>query len=422
MQTAAEQSGPTGASLQLLLFVDQRPGSVQHIHQVHAYLETLRDACHFDLQVIDIGEHPYLAEHFKLIASPALVKIYPEPRQTLAGGNLISQLKLFWPQWQDALQVASPPTPVQALQDSDLLALVVRTPADGTPDALATVNQTDHRSDIQPLLSTQNTFAYASELLQLSDEIFRLKQETEELQEQLLFKDRVIAMLAHDLRNPLTAAAIALETLEMGLKRKSDDPTQIQLSADMIAQLLKHARTQTRAIDRMITDILQGSRDRASKLRLQSQGLDLEVLWIEVLDYLSKQIQAKQQSIKTDFPKDLPSVYADKERVRQVLINLMDNAIKYTPEKGTIRLSMLHRTTQKVQVSICDDGPGIPAESQKHIFEDHYRLQRDEAQSGYGIGLSLCQRIIRAHYGQIWVDSILGQGSCFHFTLPVYVG
>jgi two-component system clock-associated histidine kinase SasA len=420
MQTAAEQSGPTGASLQLLLFVDQRPGSVQHIQQVHAYLETLRDECHFDLQVIDIGEHPYLAEHFKLIASPALVKIYPEPRQTLAGGNLISQLKLFWSQWQDALQSATP-TSVQARQEPDL-APVVPTHADGTSDALATANQIASRDDIQPVPPTQNTFAYASELLQLSDEIFRLKQETEELQEQLLFKDSVIAMLAHDLRNPLTAAAIALETLEMGLKRKSDDSTQIQLSADMIAQLLKHARTQTRAIDRMITDILQGSRDRESKLRLQPQGLDLAILWIEVLDYLSKQIQSKLQITKTDFPKDLPNVYADKERVRQVLINLMDNAIKYTPENGTIRLSMLHRTTQKVQVSICDDGPGIPAESQKHIFEDHYRLQRDEAQSGYGIGLSLCQRIIRAHYGQIWVDSVLGQGSCFHFTLPVYVG
>jgi two-component system clock-associated histidine kinase SasA len=85
-----------------------------------------------------------------------------------------------------------------------------------------------------------------------------------------------------------------------------------------------------------------------------------------------------------------------------------------------IQVSVLHRTTQKVQVSVCDNGPGIPDENQKHIFEDHFRLQRDEMKEGYGIGLSLCQRIIRAHQGQIWVDSAPSQGSCFHFTLPVY--
>jgi two-component system clock-associated histidine kinase SasA len=116
----------------------------------------------------------------------------------------------------------------------------------------------------------------------------------------------------------------------------------------------------------------------------------------------------------------LPSVLADKERVRQVIVNLLDNAIKYTPAGGTISLSILHRTTQKVQVSVCDNGPGIPMENQERIFEDHFRLERDEKKEGYGIGLSLCQRIIRAHYGQIWVDSTDNHGSCFQFTLPVF--
>jgi two-component system, OmpR family, clock-associated histidine kinase SasA len=81
---------------------------------------------------------------------------------------------------------------------------------------------------------------------------------------------------------------------------------------------------------------------------------------------------------------------------------------------------VLHRTTQKVQVSIMDDGPGIPIEKQKAIFHDAFRLERDELQEGYGIGLALCQRIIRAHYGQIWVDSTPNEGSSFNFTLPVY--
>ena len=83
-------------------------------------------------------------------------------------------------------------------------------------------------------------------------------------------------------------------------------------------------------------------------------------------------------------------------------------------------ISALHRTTQKVQVSIQDTGPGIPGDKQARIFEESFRLQRDQSQDGYGLGLALCLRIVRAHYGQIWVDSALQQGSTFHFTLPVY--
>ena len=102
--------------------------------------------------------------------------------------------------------------------------------------------------------------------------------------------------------------------------------------------------------------------------------------------------------------------------------NLLDNAAKYTAEGGKIDISALHRTTQKVQVSIHDTGPGIPKENRERIFEESFRLQRDQEKDGYGLGLALCQRIIRAHYGQIWVDSVCGEGSYFNFTLPVYQG
>jgi two-component system clock-associated histidine kinase SasA len=121
-----------------------------------------------------------------------------------------------------------------------------------------------------------------------------------------------------------------------------------------------------------------------------------------------------------DIPQDVPFVFADEELIRQVIVNLLDNAIKYTPDGGKITLSILHRTTQKVQVSIADNGPGIPETKQESIFEGHFRLQRDQEKDGYGLGLSLCRKIIRAHYGQIWVNSVPEQGSCFVFTLPVH--
>jgi two-component system clock-associated histidine kinase SasA len=386
------------APLQLLLFVDKRPHSTEKIRQIRYSLKTLGENCDFSLQIVDVGEQPHLAEHFKLVATPSIVKIYPEPRQVLTGSNLVAQLEKWWLRWQ------------RSLDHENSLKL----PEMDDPGFELTDLDTDGKFE-----ETQSV-SYTAELIRLSDEIFRLKQEKDELQEQLRFKDRLIAMLAHDLRNPLTATSIALETLELGAIHKQDASQKACLSPEITAQLLKHARTQTKAIDRMIADILQAAKSSSAELQIQPSSIDLRILCLESIQMLKEQFQAKSQICKTDIPTDLPNVYADPDRVRQVLINLLDNAIKYTPEGGKIQVSILHRTTQKIQVSVCDNGLGIPQDNQERIFEDCFRLKRDEAKEGYGIGLSLCQRVIRAHYGQIWVDSVPNQGSCFHFTLPVY--
>lgn len=374
------------ACLQLLLFLDKRPSSSEKNRQIRNYLKELHKEFPFDLQIVDVGEQPDLVEHFKLVATPTLIKIYPEPQQTLAGSNLVSQVEVWWPRWRSSAEEQS------ANFQSPLT-------IDGQP--------------------TQNAVARSVELLKLQDEVFRLKQETEELQAQLQFKDRLIAMLAHDLRNPLTAVAIALETLELMVIPK-EDRRGAKLTPELTAQLIKHARTQSKVIDRMITDILQAARTTGSQLQIYPQKLDLQPLCTEVLDRFLSLLEPKSLQITTDIPTDLPQVFADPERVRQVLVNLLDNALKYTSPGGTVRVTALHRTTQKVQISVCDDGPGIPEENRERVFEDRFRLQRDEAKEGYGIGLALCRRIVNAHYGQIWVDSVPDQGSCFHFTLPVF--
>ncbi|GAB4374464.1 MAG: histidine kinase [Elainellaceae cyanobacterium] len=390
MEALPKQSTSSEAPLQLLLFVDKRPTANERIRQIRNCLKHLaKNDGIYELQVVDVSEQPHLAEHFKLVATPSLIKIHPEPRQVLAGSNLVAQLEDWWMRWQrsvDEYNVQQQP-----------------------------VNLSD-KADAEEQI---RSIAESAEMIRLSDEIFRLHREKEELQAQLQFKDQLIAMLAHDLRNPLTAVSIALETLEQ-VSCVPKRETVTRSSPELIMQLLRHARTQAKAIDRMITDVLQAARDKGAEFRIQPRELDLGQLCMEVLDRLREQFQAKSQQIKTDIPSDLPKVYADRERVKQVLVNLLDNAIKYTPEGGAIEISILHRTTQKVQVTICDDGPGIPQENQKAIFEEQFRLKRDEAKEGYGIGLALCRRVVRAHYGQIWVDSEPDQGSCFHFTLPVY--
>lgn len=399
-----QQSDTVSASLQLLLFVDKRPYSAEKIRQVRSKLKDLSSDYPVDLQVIDVSEQPHLAEHFKLVATPTLVKLHPEPRQTLAGSDIAGQLVSWWERWQRSLENFE--------QEQSTIAI---------PQVAQTINPNDEPSDSSSAIAS---VAYSAELIQLSDEIFQLRQEREDLEEQVRFKDRLIAMLAHDLRNPITAVSIALETLELGINETNADPVDANIKSrftpELMAQLLKHARVQTKAVDRMITDVLQVARGSGGGFDIQPQQLDLGALCSDVLSRLDSQFQHKSQAIDADIPSDLPPVYADPERIEQVLVNLLDNAIKYTPLDGRIRLTILHRTTQKVQVSICDDGPGIPEDNRDRIFEDRFRLERDESKDGYGIGLSLCQRIIRAHYGQIWVDSVMGKGSCFHFTLPVY--
>lgn len=395
MHAATEKFTDSEASLQLLLFIDERPTSRKHVHRIRSYLETLRADYPFELMLISVGEHPYLAEHFRLVATPALIKIHPPPRQTLAGSNLIAQLKSCWIRWQRSAEEYQAQQPKEVLERS------------------STAN-----SDLI-LPGTRDSLASSIELIQLTDEIFRLKQEKAELLEQLQFKDQVLSMLAHDLRSPLTAASIALDTLELEQKQKSDRVSS-ELTPALKARLFAQARNQFRVMDKLIADILQSTKGSAADFQLQPRKLALAPLCQDILVQMKEQFQVKSQEVETDIPQNLPFVYADSELVRQVIVNLLDNAIKYTPEGGKIQVSILHRTAQKIQVSICDNGPGIPEENRDRIFEDRFRLERDENKDGYGVGLSLCQKIIRAHYGRIWVDSGAKGGGCFHFTLPIY--
>ncbi len=385
MLPPSSESSPSTAAespLKLLLFVDQRPGIKERVQSIQEHLSQLPAPYGFDLKVISVCEHPYLVEHFKLIATPALVKISPEPRQTLAGQHLLQKVDHWWSRWQQELTSEPPPG-------------------------------AGHGENFSASLN------YTTEFMRMADEIFQLTQETESLRDHLKFKDRIISLLAHELRNPLTAVSLSLETLENYWHPQS--PTEKEIDPATIERLLHHARYQAHVIEGMITNLLLAARGTSTALDIRPRKMDLNQLCREVLRDLRDSFIQKGQKITTDLPSDIPPVHADRDRVRQVLVNLLDNAHKYTPEGGLIHLSALHRTTQKVQVSVADSGPGIARQQQEKIFEEQYRISENPDVDGYGIGLSLCREIIRAHYGQIWVDSD-GKGSTFQFTLPVYRG
>jgi two-component system, OmpR family, clock-associated histidine kinase SasA len=392
MSTDRDRSSNSSKSLQLLLFLDERMTSYVHNQEIRDKLTILNTEHSFELQVVDVGKQPDLAEYYRVIATPALLKLYPNPRQILAGSNLSDQIDNWWDRWQEELIEAGSELESQA--------------EDAAPPITDRV-----------LLS--DSIGYVSKVIKLTDEVFTLKQEKEALLDRLKLQDRAMSVLAHDLRNPLTAAALALGTLE--IVHNPQDYRANSLEPAAISKLIERARNQIQAIDRLVTDILQPL-SNTSHFNLHPQKLDLSQLIAQVIAQIDSQFQAKYQSITTDIPQDIPFIYGDADKLRQTIANLLDNASKYTPDGGRVHISALHRTAQTIQVSIADTGLGIPAENQKRIFQDRIRLDRDLAQSGYGIGLAVCQRIIRAHYGQIWVESSPGKGSVFNFTLLVHQG
>ena len=377
----------------LLFFVDKRPNSTEQIRQIRAQVKALCAPDMFDLEIVDVNNQPYLAERFKLVATPALIKVSEDSYQILAGSDVATQLAHWWPRWNQETLKDEPSENGQVVSLSP-----------------------SSRSDSIKI----NAVDQSIEVIRLSDDIFRLEQEKETLSSQIEFKDRIIAMMAHDLRNPLTAASIALETLELAFEPNGAKVN--KFTPELITHLLKSAKTQIRAVSSMITEILQAARGSSATIEVLPQDLNLNELCEAVIESFAPKLLAKKQTIETDLPQDLPHVYADADQVQRVLSNLVDNAIKYTPAMGKIGIVALHRTTEKVQISIRDNGPGIPRDNQKNIFEESFRLKRDRAEDGYGLGLALCQQVVRAHYGEIWVDSKQGEGSCFHFTLPVYRG
>lgn len=387
-----EANGP----FKLLLFIDKRPNSTEQVRQVRQHLKRLPGSEQIGLDIVDMTDQPYMAEHFKLVATPALIRVWADKHQILAGSDIAGQLDHWWPRWQREVEAEE----AEDARQTSGLARAAITPDEGSIIVDAVAQSTD--------------------ILRLGDEVFRLKQETESLKAQIAFKDRIIAMMAHDLRNPLTAASIALETLELAFAPNNRQAK--KFTPELITHLLKTTKVQIRTINSMIAEILQAARGPSANLQISPERLNLQALCTKVTDSFQPKLNTKKQVIDTDIPQDLPYVYADADQVQRVLTNLIDNAIKYTPANGQIGITALHRTTEKVQISIRDTGPGIPRDNQKIIFQENFRLKRDQTEDGYGLGLALCQRIIQAHYGQIWVDSKKGEGSCFHFTLPVYKG
>jgi two-component system phosphate regulon sensor histidine kinase PhoR len=217
-----------------------------------------------------------------------------------------------------------------------------------------------------------------------------------------------VANVSHELRTPLSMIKGYVETLINGAK---DDPA---VATRFLQTIEKHADRLTYLIE----DLLTISRLESGQIVLSLQKFELRPLVDEVLNDLRAKAGDKRCTLENNVPPEI-AVRADADRLQQVLFNLVDNSIKYGRPEGRveIRARLAH---PMVEVSVRDNGPGVPPDAIERIFERFYRVDkaRSREQGGTGLGLAIVKHIVQSHGGEVWVKSEPGHGATFYVTLP----
>lgn len=219
-------------------------------------------------------------------------------------------------------------------------------------------------------------------------------------------REEVLRMVAHDLRNPLSTIGMTAELLmEMPVTEEQKE---------------KHARTIARcgkAMNRLIQDLLDFARLEAGRLRVEPARTDVAELFDQVIETMQPIASAASLELSISDGSDVPPVYVDADRITRVFSNLIGNAVKFTPAGGQI-IVRAQRLGEEVRFTVADTGPGIPPERVSQIFQSFWQAHEDDRR-GIGLGLAISRHIVDAHNGRIGVESDLGGGSEFWFTVPV---
>jgi len=244
----------------------------------------------------------------------------------------------------------------------------------------------------------------------LARRVQQLATEKERLAELERLRQETTDLIVHDLRSPLNCIEASLQLLQMIL------PEDVLASC---AKIIDLALGSCKDVLKLVDSLLEVARIESDELILDLQPISLLPLITDIVDRL--RLLAKQNNItlELDAPAELPSIQGDGNKLERVLDNLLDNALKYTPEGGLITVAV-HLVNSQVEVRVTDSGPGIPLEYQRRIFERFTRVPGYEGRRrGLGWGLAFCRSVIEAHGGRIWLESKAGQGSTFAFTIPV---
>jgi signal transduction histidine kinase len=244
----------------------------------------------------------------------------------------------------------------------------------------------------------------------------RMQAETDQIRKlQLQLKDDFLSHVSHELRSPLTAIYQFVTILADGLagETKPEQRESLQI-------VLKNVRQ----LQSMIDDLLEATRAQAGKLNVEPQCACVSDAIVYAVNTLQGTALAKEITLSFDPSTHVPSAYADPTRLRQILIILFDNAIKFTPNGGAVKVQarVLEKDPSFLLVEVSDSGCGINPDMAERIFERLYQVATPAlaARKGLGLGLYICKELVMRQGGQIWVQSPPGQGAIFSFTLPVF--
>ncbi len=218
-----------------------------------------------------------------------------------------------------------------------------------------------------------------------------------------------VANVSHELRTPLTTIKGYAETLLDGA-----------LKEDQAFQFVQVIKRHTDRLTKIVEDLLMLSRIETKEFQLKVEVVSVRDFIDDVIDFVKDLAEKKRISLaRNEIPSSL-AIQADRSYLEQILINLLDNAIKYTPEGGRVTVSTIEKDSKDIQFSVEDNGIGIPKEDLSRIFERFYRVDKGRSKElgGTGLGLSIVKHLVQAHGGKVWVESQPGKGSIFYFTLP----
>jgi len=305
-----------------------------------------------------------------------------------------------WPESTTYLEIRAMPV-VIAGQEMDEIILVRR---DITLQRRAEIQIREHNERLE-----REVQARTKDLRQANERLEIQKEELEEYNTKLLnlqqLKEDLTNMVIHDLKGPLSEIVANIEMISS------------QELSDLVAELLEGAKLGADELSRMITNVLDVSRMEEDRLVLELVTFDPRPLLQEVRARFTTLADLKEVSLDLETADDLPPVKADRRLFERILINLISNAMDYTPASGLITLKV-GPEDPKVRFEVRDNGPGIPEELHEKIFEKFSQGQKDRPKTSSGLGLTFCKMAVEAHGGRIWVESELGRGSAFIFTLP----